>query len=148
MARWKREARRADRLAGGRHRGGRPVRPLLHLHQGYPRRPHHRQAALAKRGIATVRFDFTGLGSSAGEFASTDFSSNVGDPGAGRGRDARRHRRAAAPDRPFARRRRGAGGRGPDPRGARGGDHRRPGRRRPCGGKFAPADLSHIEEDA
>ncbi|GAB5376112.1 MAG: bifunctional alpha/beta hydrolase/OsmC family protein [Acuticoccus sp.] len=34
---------------------------------------------LAKRGIATVRFDFTGLGSSAGEFASTDFSSNVGD---------------------------------------------------------------------
>lgn len=34
---------------------------------------------LAKRGIATVRFDFTGLGSSQGEFASTDFSSNVGD---------------------------------------------------------------------
>lgn len=34
---------------------------------------------LAKRGIATVRFDFTGLGSSAGEFASTNFSSNVGD---------------------------------------------------------------------
>lgn len=34
---------------------------------------------LARRGIATVRFDFTGLGSSDGEFASTDFSSNVGD---------------------------------------------------------------------
>lgn len=34
---------------------------------------------LAARGIATVRFDFTGLGSSEGEFASTDFSSNVGD---------------------------------------------------------------------
>ncbi|MEM7695161.1 MAG: bifunctional alpha/beta hydrolase/OsmC family protein [Pseudomonadota bacterium] len=34
---------------------------------------------LSKRGIATVRFDFTGLGSSAGEFASTDFSSNVED---------------------------------------------------------------------
>ncbi|MEO1102866.1 MAG: bifunctional alpha/beta hydrolase/OsmC family protein [Pseudomonadota bacterium] len=34
---------------------------------------------LAKRGIATVRFDFTGLGSSQGEFASTHFSSNIGD---------------------------------------------------------------------
>jgi len=34
---------------------------------------------LAKRGIATVRFDFTGLGSSEGEFASTHFSSNVDD---------------------------------------------------------------------
>ncbi|MEM9224256.1 MAG: bifunctional alpha/beta hydrolase/OsmC family protein [Pseudomonadota bacterium] len=34
---------------------------------------------LAKRGIATVRFDFTGLGSSEGEFASTHFSSNVAD---------------------------------------------------------------------
>ena len=34
---------------------------------------------LAVQGIATVRFDFTGLGSSDGEFASTDFSSNVGD---------------------------------------------------------------------
>ncbi|MEM0907022.1 MAG: alpha/beta fold hydrolase [Pseudomonadota bacterium] len=34
---------------------------------------------LASCGVATVRFDFTGLGSSAGEFASTDFSSNVED---------------------------------------------------------------------
>lgn len=34
---------------------------------------------LAARGLALVRFDFTGLGSSDGEFASTDFSSNVGD---------------------------------------------------------------------
>ena len=34
---------------------------------------------LARRGIAVLRFDFTGLGSSDGEFASTDFSSNVGD---------------------------------------------------------------------
>lgn len=36
-------------------------------------------AALADRGIAVLRFDFTGLGSSEGEFANTDFSSNVGD---------------------------------------------------------------------
>ena len=35
--------------------------------------------ALSARGIAVVRFDFTGLGSSEGDFANTDFSSNVGD---------------------------------------------------------------------
>ncbi len=36
-------------------------------------------AALAERGIATLRFDFTGLGGSAGDFANTNFSSNVAD---------------------------------------------------------------------
>ena len=36
-------------------------------------------AALAGMGIATLRFDFTGLGSSEGEFANTNFSSNVQD---------------------------------------------------------------------
>ena len=36
-------------------------------------------AALAQRGIATVRFDFTGLGGSGGDFANTDFSSNTAD---------------------------------------------------------------------
>ena len=35
--------------------------------------------SLAARGIAVLRFDFTGLGHSEGEFANTDFSSNVGD---------------------------------------------------------------------
>ena len=34
---------------------------------------------LAERGIAVLRFDFTGLGNSEGEFANTNFSSNVGD---------------------------------------------------------------------
>ena len=34
---------------------------------------------LARSGIALLRFDFTGLGSSKGEFASTNFSSNVQD---------------------------------------------------------------------
>lgn len=34
---------------------------------------------LARLGIAVLRFDFTGLGSSDGDFASTNFSSNVGD---------------------------------------------------------------------
>ncbi|MGB3351894.1 MAG: bifunctional alpha/beta hydrolase/OsmC family protein [Mycobacterium sp.] len=35
--------------------------------------------ALAKQGIAVLRFDFTGLGESEGDFASTSFSSNVED---------------------------------------------------------------------
>jgi putative redox protein len=36
-------------------------------------------SALAERGIAVLRFDFTGLGSSEGDFANTNFSSNVDD---------------------------------------------------------------------
>lgn len=36
-------------------------------------------AALSRTGIAVLRFDFTGLGSSEGEFASTNFTSNVDD---------------------------------------------------------------------
>lgn len=39
----------------------------------------HISASLAEQGIAVLRFDFTGLGSSEGEFASTNFSSNVAD---------------------------------------------------------------------
>src|SRR5437016_12450346 len=35
--------------------------------------------ALAEHGIAVLRFDFTGLGGSGGDFANTNFSSNVGD---------------------------------------------------------------------
>ncbi len=34
---------------------------------------------LTENGIAVFRFDFTGLGASAGDFANTNFSSNVGD---------------------------------------------------------------------
>ncbi len=34
---------------------------------------------LAQDGIAVLRFDFTGLGNSAGDFANTNFSSNVAD---------------------------------------------------------------------
>lgn len=36
-------------------------------------------AALAAKGIAVLRFDFTGLGGSGGEFANSTFSSNVAD---------------------------------------------------------------------
>ncbi|MDX1711241.1 MAG: bifunctional alpha/beta hydrolase/OsmC family protein [Rhodovibrionaceae bacterium] len=35
--------------------------------------------ALAERGIAVLRFDFTGLGHSEGEFANTNFTSNIED---------------------------------------------------------------------
>ena len=34
---------------------------------------------LTAHGIAVLRFDFTGLGASEGEFANTNFTSNVGD---------------------------------------------------------------------
>ena len=36
-------------------------------------------SALAERGVVTLRFDFTGLGESEGEFGGTTFSHNVGD---------------------------------------------------------------------
>jgi putative redox protein len=39
----------------------------------------HISRCLARRGIAVLRFDFTGLGSSEGDFANTTFSSNVDD---------------------------------------------------------------------
>jgi putative redox protein len=39
----------------------------------------HVSAALAERGYAVLRFDFTGLGGSEGEFGNTGFSSNVAD---------------------------------------------------------------------
>lgn len=35
--------------------------------------------ALTDRDLAVLRFDFTGLGASEGEFAATNFSSNIGD---------------------------------------------------------------------
>src|ERR1700749_984773 len=35
--------------------------------------------ALAAKGIAVLRFDFTGLGSSEGDFANSTFSSNVAE---------------------------------------------------------------------
>jgi putative redox protein len=40
---------------------------------------YHIDQALTGEGIAVLRFDFTGLGESEGEFADTNFSSNVGD---------------------------------------------------------------------
>ncbi len=39
----------------------------------------HINQALTRRGIAVLRFDFTGLGESEGDFADTNFSSNIED---------------------------------------------------------------------
>ena len=39
----------------------------------------HISRALTRKGIAVLRFDFTGLGESEGDFADTNFSSNVED---------------------------------------------------------------------
>ncbi|MEP7017922.1 MAG: alpha/beta fold hydrolase [Actinomycetota bacterium] len=36
-------------------------------------------AALTRHGVAVLRFDFTGLGQSGGDFANSDFSSNIAD---------------------------------------------------------------------
>jgi uncharacterized OsmC-like protein/alpha-beta hydrolase superfamily lysophospholipase len=47
---------------------GKDLRPLARIAQ-----------ALAAEGIAVLRFDFTGLGESEGDFAGTDFSSNLDD---------------------------------------------------------------------
>jgi uncharacterized OsmC-like protein/alpha-beta hydrolase superfamily lysophospholipase len=47
---------------------GKSIRAARHIAEG-----------LKLHGIAVLRFDFTGLGASEGEFANTDFSSNVDD---------------------------------------------------------------------
>ncbi len=47
---------------------GKNLKPIVNINR-----------ALAKRGLASLRFDFTGIGESEGDFAETDFSSNVGD---------------------------------------------------------------------
>jgi putative redox protein len=62
---------------------GRPVAAALFAHCFTCSKDSHAAArvsrALARRGVAVLRFDFTGLGGSGGDFASTDFTSNVDD---------------------------------------------------------------------
>ena len=87
----------------------RAVRALLHLWQGQLGRQAHRRAA-GDHGIAVLRFDFTGLGSSEGEFANTHFSSNVDDLVAAADHLRKMYWRAGDPHRPQPRRRRGARG--------------------------------------
>ena len=88
--------------------------------------------ALNALGIAVLRFDFTGIGSSEGEFANTTFSSNVADLVAAADHLRKTAAGAGAADRPQPRRRRGAGGGGGGRGGEGGGDHRRAQRSRPC----------------
>lgn len=63
--------------------GGQPLGQALFAHCftcGKDSLAAHRVArSLARRGISVFRFDFTGLGDSGGEFANTNFSSNVAD---------------------------------------------------------------------
>src|SRR5262249_24087870 len=40
---------------------------------------YHISRELTQHGLAVLRFDFTGLGGSAGDFGNTDFASNVED---------------------------------------------------------------------
>jgi uncharacterized OsmC-like protein/fermentation-respiration switch protein FrsA (DUF1100 family) len=75
---------RGERLAGLLERPlGAPMGYALFAHCftcGKDNRAASRIAAgLTARGIAVLRFDFTGLGASAGEFANTSFSSNIAD---------------------------------------------------------------------
>jgi hypothetical protein len=64
----------------------------------------HVSRALTQQGIAVLRFDFTGLGESEGDFSETNFSSNVEDlvemagrpSRSGRGRGAGQHAPATA----------------------------------------------------
>ena len=65
-------------LPGRTAQGVRRVRPLLHVQQG-PAAASRIAAVLTDLGFGLLRFDFTGLGASEGEFANTNFSSNVDD---------------------------------------------------------------------
>ncbi|MGP1352410.1 MAG: bifunctional alpha/beta hydrolase/OsmC family protein [Parasphingopyxis sp.] len=64
-------------------RGGAPVAVALFAHcftcTKQSRAATQVSAELAERGIAVLRFDFTGLGGSEGEFANSGFASNVED---------------------------------------------------------------------
>ena len=59
----------------------------------------HIADGLKQRGIAVLRFDFTGLGASEGEFANTTFSSNVDDLVAAADHLRQTLERACTPDR-------------------------------------------------
>ena len=88
--------------------------------------------ALTALGIAVLRFDFTGIGSSEGEFANTTFSSNIERSHCCRRSPAQNAAGAGAADRPQPRRRRDTGGRRCGRGGEGGGDDRRAQRSRPC----------------
>ncbi len=88
--------------------------------------------ALAAKGIAVLRFDFTGLGSSEGDFANSTFSSNVADLVLAAEPSAPNPQGAGDPDRAQPRRRRHPGRRRPDSRRQGRRHHRRTLRSRAC----------------
>ena len=76
--------RRGNELAGRLERpAGEPIAWAIFAHCFTCSKDVHAATrvsrSLAERGFAVLRFDFTGLGSSAGDFANTSFSSNVED---------------------------------------------------------------------
>ncbi len=89
-------------------------------------------ARLAAMGIAVLRFDFTGLGHSGGEFENTTFSSNVGDLEAAAAWLRDQGMAPGDPDRSFAGRGGGVARGGPDRKRESGGDDRRAVRPRAC----------------
>ena len=98
-----------------------------------------------RKGIAVLRFDFTGLGASEGDFANTTFSSNVAD--LVRAADHLRETRQGArdPDRPQPRRRRDPRRRRADPGGQGRRHHRRALRSRPRHRPVQGAHRGHQE---
>ena len=80
--------------------------------------------ALCSEGIAVLRFDFTGLGQSEGDFADTHFSSNVQDLMDAASFLKRDYHAPENPGRAFSWRHRHSGG-GPRDRFSRGGGHDR-----------------------
>ena len=76
----RRAARRAARPAAARRRRARTCcSRTASRARRTPRPPRSSPKRSPTPGLATLRFDFTGLGGSEGEFANTDFSSNVAD---------------------------------------------------------------------
>ena len=66
------------------------------------RAPAHIGKTLVEQGIALLRFDFTGLGGSEGEFENTNFSSNITDLVAAADWLRREYAAPVASHRPFA----------------------------------------------
>ena len=79
--------------------------------------------ALTAHGIAVLRFDFTGLGGSEGDFANTNFSSNVADLVAAAAWLRQSHQAPRDPDRSQPGRRGRTGRRRRDLRGGCGRNH-------------------------
>lgn len=74
---------RSEKLAGVIDKVEKPIAQAIFSHCFTCSKDHAASyricKALANKGIQVLRFDFTGLGKSEGDFSSTDFSSNIND---------------------------------------------------------------------